>query len=94
MRNALFALTILIIASCTSLPKVASENLDCRDVFRIQSIDNYWYDIKSFEIEAETDDNVFPRWYDKWKSWLDGYNTVLFNTQLSGSVLSDRHFVL
>jgi hypothetical protein len=58
---------------------MAPEDHDCQNVFQIKPISNNWHDIKSFKIEAEPDDKVFPPWFDKSKSFLDGCNTVLFN---------------
>ena len=80
MRNALFALIVLIIASCSTLPKIASHNPECKALFQIRSPGYRWHDIHLISSEGNViNKNMLPNWYNKAKSQFDGYNEVLFN---------------
>ena len=79
MRNALLALIVLIVASCSTLPKMWPENPECRTVFQIQPLGDNWHDIRSIEDEGMVNTKMFPDWYDKGKALLDGSNTAYFN---------------
>ena len=79
MRNALFILIVLIVASCSNLPKIQPENPECRSVFRIRPMGNNWHDIRSIKDEGRVNTKMFPRWYDKGKAVLDGSNSIYFN---------------
>ncbi|MCB2166852.1 MAG: hypothetical protein KQI78_04255 [Deltaproteobacteria bacterium] len=80
MRNALFALIVLIIASCSTLPKMAPHNPECNALFQIRSPGYRWHDIRLISSEGNViNKNMLPNWYNNVKSQFDGYNEVLFN---------------